>query len=285
MLPDQIDVDQALPKGEKEMSFLDHLEELRWHLVRSILAIVVIAIVIFLAKDFVFHSIIFAPKYKDFITYRAICKLSHILGLGDSMCFFPPEFNFITPVLGELFITHIKTSIMLGVVLSFPYIFWEIWRFVRPGLYEKERNVTRGVVSICSILFLLGVLFGYFVISPFAVTFLAGYQIQGVTATPSLSSYVNYMIMFTVPAGLVFELPMVVYFLAKVGLVTADFMRRYRRHSIVIILTVAAIVTPPDVMTQFLIGIPLYFLDEASIFIAVRIEKQQAAKELALEKK
>ncbi len=285
MLPDQIDVDKPVQQKEKEMSFLDHLEELRWHLVRSILAVVVIAIAIFLAKDFIFDSILFAPKYQDFITYRAICNLSHAIGLGDSMCFFPPEFNFITPILGELFITHIKISIMLGVVLSFPYIFWEIWRFVQPGLYETERNVTRGVVLICSALFLTGVLFGYYVISPFAISFLVGYQIQGVTATPSLSSYMNYMIMFTVPAGLVFELPMVVYFLAKVGLVTADFMRSYRRHSIVIILAVAAIVTPPDVVTQFLIGIPLYILYEASIFIAVKIEKKQAATEMALEKK
>ena len=164
---------------------------------------------------------------------------------------------------------------MLGFVLSFPYIFWEIWRFVKPGLYEKEKNVTRGVVLICSGLFLMGILFGYFIISPFAVTFLAGYQIAGIEeATPALSSYINYLIMFTVPAGIIFELPIVVYFLAKIGLVTADFMKRYRKHALVIILMVAAIVTPPDVVTQFLIGIPLFFLYELSIHIAKRVEKQ-----------
>lgn len=275
MALDQIDVDKMEEQQENEMSFMEHLEELRWHLIRSVLSIFVFGTAIFLAKDFIFNTILFAPRYESFWTYQTICKLSNAIGAGNTLCFFPPPFKLITPQFGELFLTHLKVSIMLGFVVSFPFIFWEIWRFVKPGLYDKERKVTRGVVLICSFLFLTGILFGYFIISPFAVTFLAGYQIAGIEeATPALSSYINYMIMFTVPAGLIFELPIVIYFLAKIGLVTADFMKKYRKHALVIILMVSAIVTPPDVVTQFLIGIPLFILYELSIHIARRVEKK-----------
>jgi sec-independent protein translocase protein TatC len=272
---DQIDVDNYEQQQEKEMSFLEHLEELRWHLVRSIAAIFIIGTIVFIAKDFVFDKIIFAPRYDHFFTYQAICGLSEFIGAGETLCFYPPDLKIIIVELGEVFFTHIKVSIILGFALSFPYIFWEIWRFIKPGLYDKEQKATRGIVLICSGLFLTGILFGYLVISPFAVTFLAGYPLAGLDqATVSLSSFVNYMIMFTVPAGLIFELPIVIYFLAKAGLVTADFMRTYRKHAFVIILILAAVVTPPDIITQFLIGIPLFFLYEISIHIAKRVETQ-----------
>ena len=269
---DQIDVDQStMPTpppnnavDQKEMSFLDHLEELRWHLVRSIVAIVVVAIAMFVMGQVLFEKVILAPKSSDFITYRLICQLS------ETLCFYPPEFDLITRELGEQFIVHLKVSVLLGIVVAFPYIFWEIWRFVKPGLYDKERKAARGIVLICSCLFLMGVSFGYFIISPFAVTFLAGYNVGAVSA-PTLASFVNYMTMFTVPTGLVFELPIVVYFLSKIGLVYPDFMRRYRRHAFILILILAAIITPPDVVTQFLIGVPLYFLYEISIVISKRV--------------
>lgn len=256
----------------KEMSFLEHLEELRWHIVRSLVSVVVFAIVVFFLKDFIFDTVIFGPKHESFPTYHFFCHMAELIHV-PSICFKPPDFDFVTPVFGELFITHIKVSIVLGIVASFPYIFWEFWTFFKPGLYEKERKVTKGIVTICSTLFLMGILFGYFVISPFAIKFLAGYQIQGVAATPSLASFVNYMVMFTLPAGMIFELPIVVYFLSKIGLVTPEIMRKYRRHSIVLILILAAIITPPDVVTQFLIGIPLYILYEASIFVSARVIK------------
>lgn len=272
---------QALPSGGKEMSFLDHLEELRWHIIRSLIAIVAVGITLFLLKDFVFGTVIFGPKNQDFLSYRLICALSNAVGLGDGMCFTPVAFTLETVDLGEQFLTHIKASFILGFIVAFPYVFFEFWRFISPGLYEKERKAVRGIVFICSFLFFLGVSFGYFVISPFAVNFLAGYQIADVATAPRLSSFVNYMIMFTAPAGIIFELPIVVYFLAKIGLVTASMMRSYRRHAIVIILMVAAIITPPDVVTQLLIGIPLFVLYEISIVIAKRIERQQAAEELS----
>lgn len=275
---DQIDADNLDDgKNEKEMSFLDHLEELRWHLIRSLLAIVIIGIALFLAQEWLFKSIIFGPTHDDFISYRVICNLSNMIGLGDAMCFSPPEFTTQAIGFGEAFITSIKVAFIGGFIAAFPYIFWEFWRFIKPGLYKNERKATRGIVFICSFLFMLGVCFGYFIIAPFAVNFLAGYTIPGVENTPTLSSLINYMIMFTAPAGMIFELPIVVYFLSKVGIVTPEGMRKYRRHSVIGILLLAALLTPPDVVTQFLIGIPLFILYEASIVISARVAKQNEA--------
>ncbi len=271
---DQIDVDAQSGNQEKEMSFLDHLEELRWHLIRAGASVVVFAIGAFVARDFVFHTVIFGPKRPDFIFYRAVCSLSERLGLGEQLCLRPPDFDFVTPDFAEIFLTHLKASIFIGIALAMPYIFWELWRFIRPGLLPKEKRAARGFVFVSSGLFMAGLAFGYFIIAPFAVTFLAGYQIEGVQATPALASYVNYMMMFTIPTGLVFQLPIVVYFLSKVGLVTPEFMRKYRRHAFVVILILAAAITPPDMITQLLIGMPLYVLYEISISISKRVQKQ-----------
>jgi sec-independent protein translocase protein TatC len=261
---DQIDVDK---KAEKEMSFLDHLEELRWHILRALGATSVVAILVFLLKDFIFNTVIFGPKQPDFITYRFIC------GISEALCFRPPEFEIITRELGEQFIVHLKVSFFLGLIIAFPYVFWEIWRFVSPGLYAKERKMTRGIVFMCSLLFIMGVLFGYFVISPFAVSFLSSYDV-GATSAPTLASYVNYMTMFTLPTGLIFELPIVVYFLASLGIIGPESMKQYRKHAFVVILIMSAIITPPDVITQLLITFPLYFLFELSILIAKRVYKE-----------
>jgi len=264
---------------EKEMSFFDHLEELRWHIMRSVLAILAFAIVIFLSKDFVFNTIIFGPRSPDFITYRVICNFSNLIGMGESLCFFPKEFNLITPDMGELFLTHMKVSFILGFVLAFPYIFWEVWRFIKPGLYEKEKKVTRYAVGVCSVLFTLGVMFGYYVISPFAISFLTGYQLPGVEATPALGSYIGYMVMFTLPTGIVFELPVAAQVLTQVGVLSSAFLKQYRRHAIVILVALAAIITPPDAFSQILIALPLVGLYEISIYVAKRVEKQQALEE------
>jgi len=259
----------------KEMTFFDHLDELRKHILRSIVAMVIAGILIFLNKDLVFDDILFGVRSPDFAFYRFSCWFSESLGLGKRICMSPVEFDIITIGLGEEFITHLKVSLIGGFVLAFPYVFWEFWRFIKPGLLPDEQKSTRGVVLVCSFLFLSGVLFGYFIISPFAVNFLAGYSIGQVTSTVALSSFINYLVMFMVPTGLAFEMPLVVYYLAKVGLVTADFMRKYRRHAIVVLLITAAMITPPDMITQLLIGIPLYILYELSIFIAAREEKKR----------
>lgn len=280
MAVNQIESEQEVPKGEvKEMSFFDHLEELRGHLFRSALAIFVGAIVLFLSKDFVFNTIIFGPKNPDFIAYRMWCDLSHALGLGETICFQPGEFKFITPNLGELFLTHIKVSLFLGFIIAFPYIFWEFWRFIKPGLHEKEKSVTRYAVAVCSTLFIFGVLFGYFIVSPFAVTFLVGYDLPGVEAQPALSSYLSYLMMLTLPVGLVFEMPVVAYVLAKVGVISSGFLKQYRRHAIVIIVVVASVITPPDVFSLILVSLPLLGLYEVSISVCKRVEKQKEKEE------
>lgn len=274
MALDQIDVDR-LESGQegKEMTFLEHLEELRWHIIRALVVILGLGIVLFLFQGWMFDVVIFGPTQPDFLSYRAICGLSNAVGLGDMICFSPPDFQKIATGFGEPFIISIKVSFVMGLIIAFPYVLWEFWTFIKPGLYPKEQRAARGMVGICSALFLMGVLFGYYIISPFAVNFLAGYQIPGVQNTPTISSLINYMIMFTLPAGLIFELPIIVFFLSKIGLVTPEGMKAYRRHSIIGILMLAAILTPPDVVTQFLIGIPLYFLYEISILVSARVQR------------
>lgn len=252
---------------EEEMSFLDHLETLRWHILRAGIAIIAFAIIIFTAKTFVFDVIIGGPLKEWFPTYGLFCKVA------ESMCFGPPNFQIIPKDITEQFIVHIKSSLVLGFIISFPYVFWEIWKFVKPGLYDKEKEYAKGVVFICSALFLTGVLFGYFIIAPFALNFLGNYSVGDFTTqASSLNSYVSSLTAFTLPTGVVFQLPVLVYFLSKIGLVTPEFMRKYRRHSIIVILIMSAIITPPDVITQFLIGIPVYGLYEISILISKRVQ-------------
>lgn len=267
---DQIDVDKMdkvpqIGAEEAEMSFIEHLEELRWHLIRAISSILVIAIGVFTFDRWVFKNIILAPKEPDFPLYQ-------LLG------FAPPEFQLETRVLGEQFIVSLKVSIILGIIFAFPFILWEIWRFIKPGLYDNERKAARGIVLVCSALFAMGVAFGYFIISPFAITFLAGYDVGAVSA-PTLDSYVNYMTMFTLPTGMIFELPIVAIFLKRIGLIDQQFMRTYRKHAFVVFLVFAAIITPPDVVTQFLIATPLYILYEISIRVVGRVEKREAKEE------
>lgn len=257
-------------KNPDDMSFLEHLEALRWHIIRALAAIVVVAVGVFSAKTFVFDKIILGPVDQNFPTYRWFCSL------GENLCFYPKGLEIITRDISEQFLSHIKVSIWLGLIVAFPYVFWEFWRFVKPGLYDKERKAARGIVGVCSFLFLLGVAFGYFVISPFAITFLSSYSVsEKIANTTTLSTLVNSMTMFTIPTGLVFELPVVIYFLAKVGLVSSAFLRTYRRHAVIVILIASAIITPPDVITQFLVGIPLYLLYEVGIVIAKRIENKE----------
>lgn len=273
-----LDQDHELERMKKErgeMSFFEHISELRRHILRSVLAIAIVGTVCFLNKDFIFDKMIFGPRHADFPTYTFLCNASHSMGLGEQMCFTPPKFDLITRELGEVIMQHLYVSFWLGVIGAFPFIFWEFWKFVSPGLLENERKVARGIVFICSMLFLLGVVFGYYVIAPFSISFLAGYTVEGVVVSPTLDSYVTYMTMFTLPTGLVFEMPVVAYFMAKIGIMGTKFMRTYRRHAVVVILIVAAIITPPDVVSQTLVAIPLYMLYEVSILVVARVQHQQ----------
>lgn len=264
-------------KERGEMSFFEHISELRKHILRSALYIGVIATAAFLNKDFIFNTLIFGPRHPDFITYRALCSFSHAVGLGESICFTPPVFNLITRQLGEVLMELIYVSFWMGVIGAFPLIFWEFWKFVGPGLYEQERKAVRGVVVVCSLLFLMGVSFGYLVIAPFSISFLAGYTLEGLEVAPTLDSYVTYMTMFTIPMGLVFEMPILAYFMAKLGVVGTSFLRAYRRHAVVIILIIAAIITPPDVVSQTMVAIPLYVLYEVSILVVAGVQRKREA--------
>lgn len=263
---------KATNNEEDEMSFLEHLEELRWHIIRALGSIVFFAVLVFLFKDFVFEQVVFAHKKENFLTYRILCNIA------DFLCFSPPNFDIVPREFGEKFFTHLKVSFWLGITISIPYIFYELWKFIKPGLYKKEQKAARGMVTICSSLFIFGILFGFFVIAPFAIKFLAGYSLSMdevlVNDTTSLASYVNYLTMFTVPTGFVFELPVIVYFLSRIGLLTPEFMRKYRKHSIIVILIFAAVITPPEVITQILIGIPIFVLYEISIHVSKRAVKK-----------
>lgn len=269
---------------ERDMTFVEHLDELRMHIIRSIIAIGAFAIFIFFTTEFVFKTIIFGPLSKKFPTYRFFCWMGDLLKM-PALCYNPVEPELQTFDMGEAFLLHIKVCLIGGLIAAFPYVLYELWKFVRPGLYKTEVKATRGVVGISSVLFLMGVAFGYFILSPFAINFLVGYQLPMVnegSAIIKASSFINYMIMFTLPAGIIFELPIIVFYLSRMGIVTPEGMRKYRRHSIIGILLLSAMITPPDVMTQVIVSIPVYILYEFSINISARQAKIRA-KELELE--
>ena len=265
-----------MSKEEKELSFLQHLEVLRWHLVRAVSSIVVFAVLAFIYKDFVFDQVLLAPKNPDFPTYRFFCSLSDFLGMGDLLCFGDQKWDLHSFTMSGQFSTHIITSLFAGFFIAFPYVFWEIWRFVKPALYSKETSITRGVVFFTSILFSVGVLFGYYLVAPLSVNFLGSYEVSSqVSNTIGLSSFVSTITTISFANGLIFELPMLVYFLTKIGLLTPEFMKKYRKHAIVLTLILSAIITPPDVTSQILVSLPLIILYEISIRISARVLKNQ----------
>jgi len=258
-----------------EMSFLEHLEALRWHLVRSALAIIGIAIAAFLNKAFIFDTIILAPKNTDFLTYRVFCFFSEKYGID--MCLDKVDFNLVNLNMSGQFTTHMWITFMTGFVLGFPYLVWEIWRFVRPALSQREISYSRGIVFFTSILFLAGILFGYFIITPLSINFLGNYKVsEEIMNSISMDSYINTVTVLSISTGIVFELPMVVYFLSKLGMITPAFMRKYRRHAMVVNLIIAAFITPsPDVTSQLLVAVPLFLLYEASIFVSAAVVRQR----------
>lgn len=268
-------------KNTSEMSFLDHLEELRWLLIRSTLAILILAGVAFFFSDFIFDKIIFGPKDPNFITYQWFCEASKFFGSdGDGFCNLKINFDVQSRVMSGQFNAHLWTSITAGFILAFPIILWELWKFISPALYDKEKKNAKLFLAISSFLFFLGVLFGYFIITPMSINFLAGYQVSTqIHNDIDLDSYISLIRSTTLSCGLVFELPIVMFFLSKLGLVTPTFLRKYRKYAIVIILIIAAIVTPPDVVSQIVVSIPLLILYEISIFISGWVLKSKLKNE------
>lgn len=269
---------------ESEMSFLEHLEALRWHLIRSILAILVFTIVAFIYGRWVFQNIIFAPSRSDFWTYRMLCELGKKIST-NALCFDTLNFVIQSRQLSGQFMMHMTASVIIGLVIAFPYVFWEIWSFIKPGLYRRERKAASGATLVVSLLFMIGVFFGYYVLAPLSINFLANYQIDpSIKNEFDIISYVSTLITLVLACAILFQLPVLVYFLARIELLTASFMRTYRRHAIVVILILAGVITPPDVVSQILVALPLTVLYEISINIVVRVEKRRLKEEKRMEK-
>ena len=268
-------------KENKEMSFMDHLEALRWLLVRSTLVVIGIACACYFIVDFIFNTIIFGPKSPSFITYRFFCEVTHFFGVdGTYAC--AQEFNFKIQnqeVSGQ-FSMYLWTLVTAGFVIGFPYILWEVWKFISPALYEKERKMASRFIITSSILFFIGVLFGYYIVAPLSINFFATFSVSNeIVNLFTIDSYVSMIKMSIVASGIVFEMPIIVYFLAKLGILTPAFLRKYRRFAIVIILILAAIVTPPDIPSQVIVSIPMLILYEVSIIIASVVTKNALANE------
>jgi sec-independent protein translocase protein TatC len=270
-------------EDEREMTFLDHLEELRWHLVRSLIAIAVFAVLAFVSKNLVFHVIILGPSRIDFWTYRMLCEFSEILKT-PALCIEELPFIIQSRKMTGQFSMHITSSFVIGIICAFPYAFWEIWRFIKPGLYPKERSAARGATFYVSLLFILGVLFGYFIVTPISVNFLSNYRLDPTILNEfDIISYVTTVITLVLACGILFQLPIVVFFLTKAGLVTPELMKAYRRHAIIVILILGAMLTPPDPFSQILIAIPLVGLYQVSIFISRRVIRREQLDETSTE--
>jgi sec-independent protein translocase protein TatC len=269
------------PDLDVEMSFWDHLEALRWHIIRSGIAVAVFAIIAFLSKNILFDTIFLGPYHLDFWTYKELCRLSGLAGMGDSLCVHEMGFTLINTELAGQFSQHISMAISTGVVLGFPYAAFELWRFIRPALSPKERNSSMGIVWFSTLLFMLGILFGYFIITPITVQFLGTYRIsEEIKNTIQITDYIQTVIMTTFTIALVFELPMVIFFLSRAGILGPKLMRQYRKHAIVIILIVAAVITPStDMLTMTLVAIPFMVLYELSIGVAYYNERRRKKRE------
>lgn len=267
---------------ESEMSFFDHLEVLRWHLIRSAIAIVLFTVLAFSFYDFIFDQIIMGPKSPKFWTYRMMCSLSEKFSLGPEFCVTKIPFSIINTEMGGQFTLQLNSSLLIGVVLGFPYLLFEVWKFVKPALHQNELQSASGFVLWASLLFILGILFGYYIVAPLSINFLANYEVSSVIQnTITISSYLSTVATLALGTGIIFELPIIIFILSKLGLMTPQFMRSSRRYATVIILIIAAIVTPtPDLLTMLSVSFPLFLLYEISIYVSAQVYKRKQKAEL-----
>ncbi len=263
------------------MSFLDHLEDLRWHLIRMTIAILICATIAFIFSGFIFEHIVFAPKRMDFPTYKWLCKASQFIGINDTtFCAAEFPFKIQSRTMAGQFSADIWTSIYAGFVLAFPYVIYQFWSFISPGLHHNERKHSRGFIFITSLLFFIGVLFGYYIVTPLSINFLANYSVSvEVSNEFDLSSFISTVRSSCLASGLVFELPIIIYFLTKIGLVTPQIMKKYRKFALVIVLIISAIITPPDLASQIIVAIPILILYQVSIYISKVVVRNQNKKQ------
>jgi sec-independent protein translocase protein TatC len=273
---------QFLKRGgseRAEMAFVDHLEELRWHIVRALLSVVVCGIFVFINIDWIYDNIIAGPINKGFVTYNGLCNLGHRLGWGDKLCLPPASVELQSTTFGGPFITSITMSFVCGFILAFPYVFWEIWRFIKPALKPSELKNTRGSIFFVTFFFICGVAFGYFLLAPFTFSFLTNYKLGTgavIVTRPTIADYTDNLVDIIVGSGIAFELPVVSFVLTKIGLVTPKFLRDYRKYAYVALLVIAAVITPsPDWMSQMIVTIPLIILYELSVIISARVAKKE----------
>lgn len=264
-----------------DLSFFGHLDVLRGHLIRSAIVILLLTCLCFYYYDFLFDTIIMGPKRPDFLTYQVMCRIGDYFNLGPGFCITSIPGKIINTQLGGQFTLQINSSLLVGIVLGFPYLLWEVWRFIKPALLENERKSASGFVFFASVLFLMGILFGYYIIAPLSVNFLTNYKISEIIEnTITIDSYLSSVATLTLGTGIVFELPIVIYVLSKLGLMTPQFMKAQRRYAVVIILIIAAIVTPtPDIITMLTVSLPLFLLYEISIWVSKVVNKQKLAAE------
>ncbi|MCL4131095.1 UNVERIFIED_CONTAM: hypothetical protein GTU68_022511 [Idotea baltica] len=267
------------------MSFLDHLEDLRWHLIRMVVAILIAATAAFLMKSFIFDTLIFGPSKSDFLTYDVLCKASQFLGF-DSFCNTEFTFKVQSRTMAGQFSAHIWTSITFGFIIAFPYVIYQLWKFISPAMHQDERKHSRGFIIISSLLFFMGCLFGYYIICPLSINFLGNYSVaEKVHNDFDLNSYIGLIRASVLASGLIFELPIIIYFLTKVGLVTPEILRKYRKFALVGVLILAAIITPPDIASQVIVAIPIIILYQVSIYISKVVIRNQERKERKARKK
>ncbi|WP_194767981.1 twin-arginine translocase subunit TatC [Tamlana sp. I1] len=267
-------------KNINEMSFLDHLEDLRWHLIRICGAVILVGTLAFIFSRFIFNSIIFAPLHMCFPTYDFLCKMATFMSLDTSFCNDKIPLILQNRTMAGQFSADIWTAILGGFIISFPYIIYQLWKFVSPGLHSDERRHSRGFIIISSVLFFIGVLFGYYIVTPLSINFLANYSISDMVDNQiDISSYIALVRSSALASGLIFELPIIIYFFTKIGLVTPEILRKYRKYALVIVLVLSAIITPPDIASQVIVAIPILILYQVSIFISKIVVRNQKRKE------
>lgn len=266
-----------------EMSFMGHLEALRWHLMRSVLVWLAAAIIIFVFIDWVYDEIILAPSSEHFITYKTLCNFGHWLGIGNGLCMPPVKIDFQVTQVNGTFTSAISIALIGAIIIAFPYIFWELWRFIKPALSPKEKKYARGSIFWVSLCFFFGAAFGYYLLAPFTFNFLASFTLGksgAILYRPSINDYIDSLTNLILGCGIAFELPILAYVLGKIGLITGKFLKKYRKYAFIVILIIAAIITPsPDVTSQTIVAIPLLLLYEISVILVSRIDRQKAKEE------
>ncbi|NMH86327.1 twin-arginine translocase subunit TatC [Flavivirga algicola] len=267
-------------KDINEMSFLDHLEDLRWHLIRICLAVIIVATLAFIFSRFIFDTIIFAPLDMSFPTYDFLCRTATFINIETTFCNDKIPLIIQNRTMAGQFSADIWTAILGGFIISFPYVIYQLWKFISPGLHSNERKHSRGFIVISSFLFFIGVLFGYYIVTPLSINFLANYSISAkVDNQIDISSYIGLVRASALASGLIFELPIIIYFLTKIGLVTPEFLKKYRKYALVIVLILSAIITPPDIASQVIVAIPIIILYQVSIYISKIVIRNQKRKE------